>query len=214
LPLWRRTPAFVSFRRPSFIAAAVGLTALGLTSFRPSVQCDAGPSSPNVYGNSGPASSGPPSSDTPLPKSELSICNLGFGSVLGICAGVFVKKGLKTVAFLVGGVFVLLQVKTHLSTEWTSTCSLIHLDRQTQYFSSRNIVSRVNWDTISSRYESVVDRLAGPPSADKTGFLGTRLGRLWTRFTDFLIADFPPRATFLAGFALGMWWQWPVLFSL
>ena len=35
---------------------------------------------------------------------------LTFGSVAGICAGVFIKKGAKAVAFFLGGIFVLLQV--------------------------------------------------------------------------------------------------------
>ena len=41
---------------------------------------------------------------------------LTFGTVCGICAGVFVKKGAKTLAFVFGGVFVLLQVSTALPT--------------------------------------------------------------------------------------------------
>lgn len=44
------------------------------------------------------------------PHSSLSGYQLGFGAVCGICAGVFVKKGLKALAFLLGGVFVLMQV--------------------------------------------------------------------------------------------------------
>lgn len=35
---------------------------------------------------------------------------LSFGAVTGICAGVFVKKGAKAVAWFLGGIFVLLQV--------------------------------------------------------------------------------------------------------
>lgn len=50
--------------------------------------------------------------DTPLPapKGLANPYELGFGTVCGICAGVFIKKGLKAAAFLLGGVFVLLQV--------------------------------------------------------------------------------------------------------
>lgn len=40
---------------------------------------------------------------------------LSFGAVCGICAGVFVKKGVKLLAFFLGGVFVLLQVSSSLS---------------------------------------------------------------------------------------------------
>ena len=46
----------------------------------------------------------------PSPQSELSGFQLGFGAVCGICTGVFVKKGLKAIAFLLGGVFILMQV--------------------------------------------------------------------------------------------------------
>jgi hypothetical protein len=35
---------------------------------------------------------------------------LTFGTVCGICSGIFVKKGAKALAFAFGGVFVLLQV--------------------------------------------------------------------------------------------------------
>jgi uncharacterized membrane protein (Fun14 family) len=38
------------------------------------------------------------------------VYELSFGTMAGICAGVFVKKGLKIIAFVCGGVFVLLQV--------------------------------------------------------------------------------------------------------
>jgi FUN14 domain-containing protein 1 len=41
----------------------------------------------------------------------LDVYQLGFGTVCGICTGVFLKKGLRAIAFLLGGVFVLLQVR-------------------------------------------------------------------------------------------------------
>ena len=40
----------------------------------------------------------------------MSLYQLGFGTVAGLCAGIFVKKGAKAAAWLLGGVFVLLQV--------------------------------------------------------------------------------------------------------
>lgn len=49
-------------------------------------------------------------------QSEISGYQLGFGAVCGICTGVFVKKGLKAIAFLLGGVFILMQV-SDLSTD-------------------------------------------------------------------------------------------------
>jgi hypothetical protein len=44
------------------------------------------------------------------PQSSIKTYELTFGAVCGICAGVFIKKGAKAIAFLLGGVFVLLQV--------------------------------------------------------------------------------------------------------
>ena len=55
----------------------------------------------------------PPRSDTalpPPPQSSINVYELSFGTVCGICAGVFIKKGVKAVAFVLGGVFVMLQV--------------------------------------------------------------------------------------------------------
>lgn len=49
----------------------------------------------------------------PLPpqaESSLNLYELSFGTVCGVCAGVFVKKGAKALAFGLGGIFVLLQV--------------------------------------------------------------------------------------------------------
>lgn len=47
---------------------------------------------------------------SPPPTSSISFYALGFGTVAGICTGVFVKKGAKAAAWLLGGIFVLLQV--------------------------------------------------------------------------------------------------------
>lgn len=57
-----------------------------------------------------------PTSSEPVPpplppKSSINLYELSFGTVCGICAGVFVKKGAKAVAFFLGGVFVMLQVR-------------------------------------------------------------------------------------------------------
>jgi FUN14 family protein len=46
----------------------------------------------------------------PPPESAVNMYELTFGTVCGVCAGIFVKKGAKTLAFIFGGVFVLLQV--------------------------------------------------------------------------------------------------------
>lgn len=51
-----------------------------------------------------------PADRPPPPKSSVSLYQLGFGTVAGLCAGVFVKKGAKAFACFLGGIFVLLQV--------------------------------------------------------------------------------------------------------
>lgn len=51
-----------------------------------------------------------PADRPPPPTSSVSFYELGFGTVTGICAGVFVKKGAKAIAWFLGGVFFLLQV--------------------------------------------------------------------------------------------------------
>lgn len=64
--------------------------------------------------------------------SALSTYELSFGAVCGICAGVFVKKGAKLVAFMLGGAFVMLQVcgghwdVAAVLQELTLTCSISH----------------------------------------------------------------------------------------
>ena len=44
------------------------------------------------------------------PQSSVSLPQLTFGTVAGICAGIFIKKGAKAVAWFLGGIFILLQV--------------------------------------------------------------------------------------------------------
>jgi hypothetical protein len=46
----------------------------------------------------------------PPPESSVNMYELTFGTVCGICAGIFVKKGAKALAVVFGGIFVLLQV--------------------------------------------------------------------------------------------------------
>lgn len=45
----------------------------------------------------------------PSPKSIVDAKQLGFGTAAGICSGMFVKKGLKLIAFALGGIYILLQ---------------------------------------------------------------------------------------------------------
>jgi len=87
---------------------------------------------------------------------------------------VFIKKGAKAIAFILGGVFVLLQ-----------------------YLGSTSII-RVDWAKAASRFENLFYRTEGgvrrPPN----------LGSLWRWFIDFLTADFQQRASFIAGLSLGI----------
>ncbi len=50
----------------------------------------------------------------PPPESAVNLYELSFGTVAGLCAGVFVKKGAKIVGFFLGGIFVLLQVRASI----------------------------------------------------------------------------------------------------
>jgi len=74
----------------------------------------------NVDQRTGTASAEPRSIETlgrpdpmalpPPPESIVNMYELTFGTVCGVCAGVFVKKGIKALAWLFGGAFVFLQV--------------------------------------------------------------------------------------------------------
>ncbi|TFK54981.1 hypothetical protein OE88DRAFT_1624343, partial [Heliocybe sulcata] len=109
------------------------------------------------------------------PKSGVNAYELTFGTVCGICAGVFIKKGARFVAFALGGVFVLLQ-----------------------YLGSLSLL-RVNWAKMGSRFENLFY------TTDATGAKKPpSVYSLWRWLVDFLTADFQPRASFLAGLALGL----------
>ena len=87
----------------------LGLTFLSLTSLRKPAQCEsayAAPTNASPYLSTG----GDATAGGPPPESILNFYQLGFGTVAGICTGIFVKKGLKAIAFALGGMFVLLQV--------------------------------------------------------------------------------------------------------
>jgi len=82
----------------------LGLTFLSYQSLRRPVLCEVLPTGTTVPR--------PVVHDTGAPPSSmLDVYQLGFGTVCGICTGVFLKKGLRAIAFLLGGVFVLLQVR-------------------------------------------------------------------------------------------------------
>ncbi|KAI0636832.1 FUN14 family-domain-containing protein [Trametes polyzona] len=116
-----------------------------------------------------------PSPAPPPPRSSVNLYELTFGSVCGVCAGVFVKKGARAVAFVMGGVFVLLQ-----------------------YLGSLSLV-RVDWGRTATRFENLFY------TTDATGAKRPpNVGSLFRWIIDFLTADFQQRASFIAGFTLGL----------
>ena len=113
-------------------------------------------------------------------KSIVNLYQLSFGTICGLCAGIFIKKGFKLIAVLLGGVYVLLQ-----------------------YLASRGFV-RINWNSLEGTYNSTVDSLAGPVKQGTDSFQRYPLVRIWHRLVDFLTTDFQQRATFIAGLVLGL----------
>ncbi|KAG1754520.1 FUN14 family-domain-containing protein [Suillus lakei] len=153
---------------PSLLTATgIAGLALGIaTCTAPIIHCDS-------KGTQASVAAPPP--QAPPPESAVNLYELTFGTVAGICAGVFIKKGAKMVAFFLGGVFVLLQ-----------------------YLGSMSLV-RVDWGRMASRFENLLytkDALGNkrPPT----------ISSLWRWVVDFLTADFQPRASFMAGLALGL----------
>ncbi|CCL98434.1 uncharacterized protein FIBRA_00431 [Fibroporia radiculosa] len=164
-----------------FICKAAGVTSVGIglsIYAAPNIFCEpvaARTSPPPV---SSPSGAAPLSSPEPFPEpptSSVSYLELSFGTITGICAGVFVKKGAKALAFVLGGVFVLLQ-----------------------YLGSMSLI-RVDWARASSRFESLL--YTKDASGQKRA---PSVGSLFRWLIDFLTADFQQRASFIAGFGLGL----------
>ncbi|ORX33812.1 FUN14 family-domain-containing protein [Kockovaella imperatae] len=109
-------------------------------------------------------------------ESQISLFQLGFGSVAGICTGVFIKKGLKAIAFLLGGAFVLLQ-----------------------YLSSKSFIN-VDWAKLTGSYNKTFGTKI--PATGEVRM--PSVGGAWAWMVDFLTANFQQRATFLAGLMLGL----------
>ncbi|KAF8311306.1 hypothetical protein DL93DRAFT_2061194 [Clavulina sp. PMI_390] len=112
-----------------------------------------------------------------LPHRTVNVYELSFGTVCGICAGVFLKKGARALAFIFGGVFVLLQ-----------------------YFNSLSLV-RVDWQRAAGRFEKL---FYSPPLEPGGKPRPPTVSSVWNWFVNFLTADFQQRASFIAGFALGL----------
>ncbi|TFL07662.1 FUN14 family-domain-containing protein [Pterulicium gracile] len=158
---------------PIFKAAGVATIGLGLsTQLRTPIKCDVVVDSPP--GN--PSNLDSNSANPPPPTSSVNVYELSFGTVCGVCAGVFIRKGAKALAFFLGGIFVLLQ---YLGT-----------------FS----IAKVDWRVVGNKFENAfykTDAVTGakrPPSVVSA----------WNWLINFLTADFQPRASFLAGLALGL----------
>lgn len=114
------------------------------------------------------------------PKSMVNVYQLSFGTICGLCAGIFIKKGLKIIAFVLGGAYILLQ-----------------------YLATKRLI-RIDWSSFKNTYSSSVDHLAGPVDASQNKFQQLPLMRIWRRTVDFLTTDFQERATFIAGLVLGL----------
>jgi hypothetical protein len=98
--------------------AGAGGAAIALAPIRLPIRCEPATTSaarpyaePHTPAVQGPGSSRiAPRNDLPPVESSLDLRSLSFGAVAGISTGIFVKKGLKAVGFLLGGAFVFLQV--------------------------------------------------------------------------------------------------------
>ncbi|KAJ7273611.1 FUN14 family-domain-containing protein [Mycena haematopus] len=180
LPFARwQVPGAQTNTRTSFLKAigAVGL-GLGISIFsRPPIHCEGSrPASPAPAAVPAPPSPTPEAELPPPPGSSVNVYELTFGTVAGICAGVFIKKGAKAVAFFFGGVFVLLQ-----------------------YFGSFGVL-KVNWESMGTRFQQLF-YTTDPKTGNKTT---PTIYSMWKWMVDFLTADFQPRASFIAGLALGL----------
>ncbi|KAJ9097706.1 hypothetical protein QFC21_004744 [Naganishia friedmannii] len=116
-------------------------------------------------------------------ESILSPYELSFGAICGICAGIFIKKGAKLIAFFLGGTYVLMQ-----------------------YMQSRSFIN-INWSKLSSAYENTFGSLPST-SSSLAPTEGRRVAPTITGayrwIVDFLTANFQQRASFLAGLGLGL----------
>lgn len=110
-------------RKPasSLLLMAGGGSALLYTLQGQPIRCDYTPSAARPYAEAhhpayqGPGSSAAAARDTSLRvDSSVDIKSLSFGAVAGISTGIFIKKGLKAAGFLLGGAFVMLQVRSLL----------------------------------------------------------------------------------------------------
>ena len=103
---------------PSFLLFIAGGTSLFAYSLNSNpLRCDPTTQSARPYAEPHTVSvQGPGSAkltrrnEEPAIESSVDLKSLSFGAVAGISTGIFIKKGLKALGFLLGGTFVLLQV--------------------------------------------------------------------------------------------------------
>jgi len=112
---------------------------------------------------------------------------------VGVCAGVFVKKGTKALAWLFGGAFVFLQVSAaYLDVvEWKTFLFEMHSCGFTNSTLGTTSIIKIDWSKAAARFEGLFYTVDAQ---------GTRrppnVYSLWRRLVDFLTADFQPRASF------------------
>ncbi len=158
LSLSRPNPQ-ISFRFSLLFPLAIGTTYATYHTFSSSpVKCESFGSTLNSTFSTRPT---PEIGGGNPPQSSLSGYQLGFGAVCGVCAGIFVKKGLKALAFLLGGAFVLMQ-----------------------YLSSKRFIS-VDWGKVAGSYDSTFGT-KGP----KGEVRAPTVGGVWEWFVDFVTANF------------------------
>lgn len=112
----------------------------------------------------------------PPVESSVNLTQLTFGTVCGICAGVFVKKGFKALAFLLGGVFVLLQVSNRSLT--------IGELADEKYLQSKSFV-KVDWAKVNKSYDGLLGTVD-----DKGAVTYPTVQSVFQGFVDFLTANF------------------------
>ncbi|KAF8136708.1 FUN14 family-domain-containing protein [Boletus edulis] len=167
--------ARVAILRHSQRSLPLILTATGITGAALGISSLSSPSTLYCDGKCNVPSSNASPSLPPPPKSSVNAYELTFGTICGLCAGVFIKKSAHILGFFVGGLFVVLQ-----------------------YLGSVSLV-KVDWARMASRFENLfytTDALGNkkPPTVRS----------LWKWTVDFLTADFQPRASFVVGLALGL----------
>lgn len=121
--------------------------------------------------------------------------------MLDVCGGSLTQA----LAFTLGGIFVLLQVRALVAfstgQNWLRTLvtdSWARGSLRAQYLSSRSLIS-INWEALTGSYDRLITSRVGPPASKG----GNRLGSLWSWFIDFVGANVQSRATFVAGVLLG-----------